>query len=185
MRVLRLVPVLSFAFLLVSCDKPPTAIDEAPQLGATHLTDPSEWEMVAPWTRYDNYYVWVPCANGGEGADGWWSAEMAAWGKIHETPSGNYIENLRVGFRNAELRIGAQAPDGVQYPFVKVVQQNVTHSFQQDGRTLFHMQDSEFYTTPDGRNVKVQYLWHWVIGGDGRPAEMERLMMDHCSPGKW
>jgi len=182
MRALRLVVSLSVAFLLMSCDTQPTALDESPQLGATHLTDQGAWQMVMDWTRYEDFYAWIPCANGGAGGGSWWSADLAAWGKIHTTPSGNYIEILKVDFRNVEFRLGD--PDGELYPFVKVVQQNITHQFQQDGRTLFQMPDNEFYTTPDGRNVKVLYQWRWVIGGDGKPAEMERFVT-HCSPAKW
>jgi hypothetical protein len=181
MRALRLLWCLPVAFLLGSCENQPTTVDESPQFGATHLGDPSEWEMVQDWFLYEDY-VWIPCANGGAGATFWWSGEIAGWGKTHVTPSGNYVQIVKVDFRNVEQRLGS--PDGELYPFVKVVQQNVTHQFQQDGRTLFHMPDNEFYTSPDGRNLKVQFLWHLVMGGDGNPAEAVRSVT-HCSPARW
>ena len=46
------------------------------------------------------------------------------------------------------------------------------------------MPDNEFYDSPDGRNLKIQFLWHWTLDGDGKPAEMERLVT-RCSPAKW
>ena len=127
MRALRLVVSLSVAFLLMSCDTQPTALDESPQLGATHLGDPSEWEMVMPWTLWEDYF-WIPCGNGGAGANFWFSQEIAGFGKRHLTPSGNYLEVDKVEFRNVQARLGS--PDGALYPFVKVVQQNVVHQFQ-------------------------------------------------------
>jgi len=181
MRVLRFVLALSFVFLLASCDKPPTALDETPQLGATHLTDPSEWEMVMPWTLWEDY-LWIPCGNGGVGANFWFSQDIAAWGKMHVTPSGNFVELAKVDFRDVQMRL--ESPEGDLYPFWKVVQPNVVHQYQQDGRTFIHMTDNEFYYSPDGRHLKIELLWHFVMDGDGKPAGMER-MVTHCSPAKW
>jgi hypothetical protein len=181
MRVLRLVPAISFALFLVSCDTPPTALDDAAQLGATHLTDPSEWEMVQDWILWEGD-VWLPCGNGGAGASFWFSQEIAGWGKVHVTPSGNFLEIAKVGFRNVQMRLGS--PDGELYPFWKVVQQNIINQYQQDGRTMLQMADNEYYFSPDGRHLKLTWIWHFVYGGDGKPAEVQREMIS-CSPAKW
>ncbi len=172
MRVLRLVPVLSFACLLASCDKPPTAIDEAPQ-----LMKASEDNMVVPWFYWEGPQ-WVPCANDGAGAEFWWSAEVAGFGKEHVTPSGNYQQVLTVKFRDVELR----DPSGELYPFRKVEQVNVTHDWD-NGHSALLVLDNEFYSTPDGRNVMWQAQWHLNLGVDGPPT-VERFTT-HCSPAKW
>jgi hypothetical protein len=174
MRALRFAAALGAAFVLVACEAPPTDLADGPSFKSAF-----EEDMIVPWFYYEGPQ-WVPCANGGEGAEFWWSAELAGFGKEHVTPSGNYHEVLKVEFRNVEFR----SPTGELYPFRKVVQQNVVHTFQQDGRTVLKMTDNEFYTDPNGRNVKWQAVWHLVTGGDGHPQEVERFAV-HCSPAKW
>jgi hypothetical protein len=172
MRVLRLVPLFSFALLLASCDAPPTATDEAPQ-----LMKASDDNMLVPWFLYEGPQ-WTPCANGGAGADFSWRGEIAGFGKEHVTPSGNYHRVLTVEFRNVEMR----SPTGELYPFRKVEQTEVTN-VQAGGQTNYHFTDNEFYKSPDGRNLKVRFGYHIIVGADGSP-KLERLMIS-CSPAKW
>jgi hypothetical protein len=173
MRTLRFAAALGAAFLLVACEAPPTDLAEGPSLNSAFQED-----MIVPWFYYADYPTPLSCADGGAGAVFLWSAELAGFGKRHTTPSGNYLEVLKVQFRNVEFR----SPSGELYPFRKVVQQNVTHTFE-NGHTIVHWPDNEFYTTPDGRNVKVQALYHLNIKDDG-PPELERFTIS-CSPSKW
>jgi hypothetical protein len=172
MRVLRWVPAISFALFLVSCDRPPTALDEAPQ-----LMKAANDNMLVPWFLYEGLQP-TPCADGGAGADFLWSGEIAGFGKEHVTPSGNYHRVLTVEFRNVEMR----SPTGELYPFRKVEQTEVTN-VQEGGQTNYHFSDNEFYKSPDGRNLKVRFNYHLVVGVNG-PPKVERLMIS-CSPAKW
>ncbi|MDH4046114.1 MAG: hypothetical protein OEY20_13120 [Gemmatimonadota bacterium] len=164
---------LGAAFLLVACEVPPTDVADAPSLKSAFQED-----MIVPWFYYADYPTPVSCAAGGAGGEFLWSAELAGFGRTHETPSGNYHEVLKVEFRNVEFR----SPSGELYPFRRVVQQNIAHTFE-NGRTIIHWPDNEFYTTPDGRNVNVRFLYHLNIKNDGPPT-LERFMIS-CSPAKW
>ena len=173
MRVLRVVPLLSFALLLVACDKPPTALEESPQL--MKATDDN---MLTPWFWYDDPGTEYPCADGGAGALMSWRGEMAGFGKEHSTPSGQDHQVKTVEFRNVEFR----DMSGTLYPFLKVEQTEVSQ-LKSDGQTNYHFIDNEFYLSPEGRHLRVQWFYHLVVGADGTP-NVERLML-HCSPANW
>ena len=173
MRALRLVVLVSVAFLLVSCDTQPTALDESPQ-----LMKAADDNMLVPWFWYDDPGTEYACADGGAGAPLSWKGEIATFGKEHVTASGNYHRVVTVEFRNVEFR----DMSGVLYPFVKVEQTEITQ-VKSDGQTNYHFTDNEFYLSPDGRRLRVQWFYHIVVGADGTPS-VERLML-HCSPVKW
>ena len=173
MRVLRLVPGLSLAFLLVSCGEQPTALDEAPQFMRA-----SGDNMLVPWFPYEDPGTEYPCADGGAGALMSWKGEIAGFGREHAAPSGTYHRVLTVEFRNVEFR----DMSGVLYPFEKVEQTEVTQ-VGSDGQTNYHFTDNEFYLSPDGRHLRVQWFYHIVAGADGTPSA-ERFMLS-CSPGRW
>jgi hypothetical protein len=173
MRALRLIGSLSVAFLLVSCEPQPTALDESPQ-----LVKASDDNMLVPWFLYEDPGTEYPCANGGAGVLLSWTGEIGGFGTEHLTPSGNYQRVLTVEFRNVEFR----DMSGTLYPFVKVEQTEVTQ-VKSDGQTNYHFTDNEFYLSPDGRRLRVQWFYHIVLGADGTPS-VERLMLS-CSPAKW
>ena len=173
MRTPHLLAALGAAIVLVACEAPPTDLTEGPSLESAFQED-----MIVPWFYYADYVTPVSCADWGAGAEFLWSGEIAGFGKRHTTPSGNYLEVLKVRFRNLEFR----SPSGELYPFERVVQQNVTHTYE-NGHTIVHWPDNEFYSTPDGRNVNVRFLYHLDVKDDGPPA-LERFTIS-CSPAKW
>lgn len=174
--VQTLLSMLFASILLLGCTEESTLTEShETALSKSSQADPSEWKLIFEDTIVPgSYFLDLPCINDGAGETVDMSGTWAWYGKEVETPSGNFMQNLKVVYDDLGFT-GVESGDVWMTDGVKSHLFN--HTKKKNGHLYSTQPATEWYVDQDGQRVRFKWLWHIEFDENGDIVKWDERML--------